>query len=519
MSGGDPLDLLIVGGGINGAGVARDAAGRGLAVLLCERSDLASGTSSASSKLIHGGLRYLEYFEFRLVREALAEREVLLSIAPHIIWPLRFVLPHDRSQRPAWMLRVGLFLYDHLTGRRRLAGSRGVRLTGRPEGAGLAAHLRRGFEYSDCWVDDSRLVSLNALDAAERGATILTRTRFMDARREGGLWSATLRDETSGATRTVRARALVNAAGPWIARVMQDGFGRSDYSHLSLVKGSHIVVPRVHEGDHAYILQHPDKRVVFIIPFLERFSLIGTTDVPFFGDPAEAACTPGEQAYLCEAVNRYLATPLQPRDVVWSFAGVRPLYAEDGADASAISREYVLELDGRPGEPPLLSLIGGKITAYRQVAERALDKLRPWFPAMGGSWSGGAPLPGGDLPGGDFAGWLEALRARHPWLPAGLAQRLARAYGSRAERILAGAGSMEDLGKPFGGGLYEREVRYLVETEWARSADDVLWRRSKLGLFLTPKEAERLAGWMATQGLAAHTPAPAGARERSGTGS
>jgi glycerol-3-phosphate dehydrogenase len=519
MAENEPRDLLIIGGGINGVGIARDAAGRGLSVLLCEQDDLAIGTSSASSKLIHGGLRYLEYYEFRLVREALAEREVLLGIAPHIIWPLRFVLPHDRSQRPAWMLRAGLFLYDHLSGRRRLLGSRGVRLAGAAEGAGLAPHLRRGFSYWDCWVDDSRLVVLNALDAAEHGAEIRTRTRFMGARREGGLWSATLRDTVTGAVSTVRARALVNAAGPWISRVMQEGFGRQDYSHLALVKGSHIVVPRVHGGDHAYILQHPDKRVVFIIPFLERFSLIGTTDVPFIGDPSEAACTPGEVAYLCEAVDRYLAKPVKPEDVVWSFAGVRPLYAEDESNPSAISREYVLELDGAPELPPLLSLIGGKITAYRQVAEHALDKLRPWFPTLGARWSATAPLPGGDLSGGDFNAYVAALQGRYPWLPAELARRLVRAYGSRAERLLAGAQRMEDLGRPFGGGLYEREVRYLVEAEFARSAEDILWRRSKLGLFLTPREAEALALWMAEQGLASAAPARTGpAQERARAG-
>ncbi len=513
MQGSAPLDLLIVGGGVNGVGIARDAAGRGLAVLLAEQADLASGTSSASSKLIHGGLRYLEYYEFRLVREALAEREVLLGIAPHIIWPLRFVLPHDKVLRPAWMIRMGLFLYDHLTGRRRLPGSRGVRLRGRPEGAALAGRLRRGFEYSDCWVDDSRLVALNAVDAAARGATVLTRTRFTGARRQDGAWSATLQDVVSGATRTVRARALVNASGPWIARVMQEGLGQRDYRHLSLVKGSHIVVPRLHAEPHAYILQHTDRRVVFIIPFLERFSLIGTTDVPFFGDPAEAACTPGEVAYLCEAVNRYLATPVEPRDVVWSFAGVRPLYAEDGADPSAISREYVLELDGAPGQPPLLSLIGGKITAYRQVAEHALDKLRPWFPQLAPSWSASAPLPGGDLPGGDAAAFEARLHAGRPWLPAGLARRLVRAYGTRAERILAGTTRLEELGRQFGGGLSEREVRYLAEQEWARCAEDVLWRRSKLGLFLTPHEARELERWMQAEGLADAPPArePAGA--------
>lgn len=502
MQVGNPVDLLVIGGGVNGVGVARDAAGRGLSVLLCEQGDLAIGTSSASSKLIHGGLRYLEQYEFRLVREALAEREVLLGIAPHVVWPLRFVLPHDRMLRPVWMIRTGLFLYDHLSGRQRLAGSRGLRLPGKPEGAPLAPHLRRGFEYWDCWVDDSRLVALNAVDAAERGATILTRTRFISARREEGVWNATLQDTLTGEKRQVRARALVNAAGPWIMQVLQQGFARRDYRNLTLVKGSHIVVPRLHPGDHAYILQHTDRRVVFIIPFLERFSLIGTTDLPFVGDPADAHCSPGEVAYLCEAVNRYLSSPVQPQDVVWSYAGVRPLYNDASADPSEVSREYVLELDGSPGQPPLLSLIGGKITAYRQVAERALDKLRPWFPGLAASWSGGTPLPGGDLPGGDVEAYVADLHACRPWLPDDLARRLVRAYGTRAERLLDDAKDLEGLGHPFGGGLYEREVRYLAEVEWARSAEDVLWRRSKLGLFLTPYEARALAQWMEGEGLA-----------------
>jgi glycerol-3-phosphate dehydrogenase len=510
LHGGDSYDLLVIGGGINGVGVARDAAGRGLSVLLCEQADLASGTSSASSKLIHGGLRYLEYYEFRLVREALAEREVLLGIAPHIIRPLRFVLPHDTSQRPAWMLRIGLFLYDHLSWRQRLPGSRGLRLGGTPEGAPLVPTLRRGFSYYDCWVDDSRLVALNALDAAERGATVLTRTRFVAAQRVDGVWSATLED-AAGTRRTVHARALVNAAGPWIARVLQHGFGKSHYNHLALVKGSHIVVPRLYEGDHAYILQHPDKRVVFIIPYLERFSLIGTTDVPFSGEPGDAACTPAEVDYLCEAVNRYLAHPVQRADVAWSFAGVRPLYNEEGTNPSAMSREYVLELDGGAYEPPLLSLIGGKITAYRQVAGHALEKLRPWFPAMGRPWSAHAALPGGDLPGADFAAFLARLQAQRPWLPPAQARRLARAYGTRVEQVLGDARGPEALGEDFGAGLREREVRYLMTHEWARTPEDVLWRRSKLGLVLTAPEVARLGQWMLAQNLEDAAPGRAAA--------
>lgn len=501
MNSGQPVDVLIVGGGINGTGVARDAAGRGLSVLLCEKGDLAEGTSSASSKMIHGGLRYLEQFEFRLVREALAEREVLLGIAPHIISPLRFVLPHDVTLRPAWMIRIGLFLYDHLSGRRRLLGSRGMNLRRHAAGKALQERLRWGFEYSDCWVDDARLVVLNAMDARERGATIRTRTEVIAARREGALWRVTLRGaegsgETGSGETEVSARTVVNAAGPWIGRVMGAVFGDEGYSHLSLVKGSHLVVPRIYEEHHAYIFQHTDRRVVFVLPFGEAFSLIGTTDVPVQGDPGEVAMSDEEAEYLCGAVNRYLRVAVRPSDAVWSFAGVRPLYDDASDDPSAVSREYVLELDAPQGAAPLLSLIGGKITAYRQVSQHALEKLAPFFPGLSGPWTGQAPLPGGDLPDADFDAWREAFGQRYAWLPQNLAQRVARAYGTRAVAWLGDARTLADLGRDFGAGLYEREVDYLMRHEWARCAADVLYRRSKLGLALGAAQQAALEDWM-----------------------
>jgi len=480
-------DLLIIGGGINGTGIARDAAGRGLSVCLVEQDDLAAHTSSASTKLVHGGLRYLEYYEFRLVREALAERERLLAIAPHIVWPMRFVLPYGPSMRPAWLLRLGLFLYDHLGGRKTLPGSSALRFSGGGFGAGLKPEVSRGFAYSDCWVEDSRLVVLNAMDAAERGASVRTRTKLISARRQDGLWHATL--QTSGGDRdTVTARRVVNAAGPWVADVLAGALGSNSGARTRLVKGSHIVVKRLHEGDHAYLLQNPDKRVVFVIPYEGRFSLIGTTDLPWTEDPAEVAITRDETAYLCESVSRWLATPVTPADVVWSYAGVRPLHDDGAENASAVTRDYVLELDAPAGEAPCLSVFGGKITTYRRLAEAALAKL-----GVGGeSWTGGTPLPGGDFPGGDFAAFLTDFSAAYPFLPKPLARRLARAYGTRASRILGQATSMDGLGEDFGGGLTAAEIRYLVAEEFASTADDILWRRSKLGLHVPAGTAARL---------------------------
>jgi glycerol-3-phosphate dehydrogenase len=492
-------DLLVVGGGINGAGIARDAAGRGLSVLLVEQDDLASHTSSASTKLIHGGLRYLEHREFRLVRESLAERERLLESAPHIIWPLRFLLPHEPSLRPAWMLRLGLFLYDHLGGRRRLPGSAGIDLVRDPMGAGLRPAFRRGFVYSDCWVDDARLVVLNAMDAVERGADLRTRTRCVAARRDRGCWRATIEDRRSGLRREVRARILVDAAGPWVKRFLEQEAGLPARHSIRLVKGSHIVVPRLYDGSHAHILQNVDRRVVFAIPYERRFTLIGTTDVPFAGDLDEVAITAEETSYLCAAVSRYFRKPVAPTDVVWSYAGVRPLYDDAAASASEVTRDYVLDLDAPAGEAPLLAVFGGKITTYRRLAEHALEKLRPFCPDLPPAWTERAVLPGGDMANADFERFLGGFRARHPWLPAPLARRYARAYGTRAERLIGGARSLADLGECFGGDFHLAELEYLAAAEWAEGAEDVLWRRSKLGLHL-PAGAERwVDAWFAAR--------------------
>ncbi|MDE2007072.1 MAG: glycerol-3-phosphate dehydrogenase [Rhodospirillales bacterium] len=481
----DPFDLLIVGGGINGAGIARDAAGRGLSVLLVEQDDLAAHTSSASTKLIHGGLRYLEHYDFRLVREALAERERLLAIAPHIVWPLEFVLPHAKGQRPAWMIRAGLFLYDHLAARRRLPASRALRFPPHPAAAALRAEFTRGFAYADCWVEDSRLVVLTARDAAERGAAIRPRTKLIAARHEGGLWRA----EIAGGT--VRARALVNAAGPWVNIVQEAALGRAPARAVRLVQGSHIVVPRLYAGEFALLLQNPDGRVIFVIPYEGRFSLIGTTDTNFDGDPARTAITDEEIAYLCAGASRFLRATVAPGDVVRAFSGVRPLYDDHAANAAAVTRDYVLDLD--PGPAPLLSVYGGKITTHRRLAEQAVAKL---LAALGRqaapSWTATAPLPGGDIPGGDFAAFAAAFAAEHDFLPPALALRLARAYGTRAALVLGGARGMAALGEDFGGGLTEAEVSYLIDNEWAAGAEDILWRRSKLALHVPPGTAQRL---------------------------
>jgi glycerol-3-phosphate dehydrogenase len=475
----EPCDLLIVGGGINGAGIARDAAGRGLKVLLCERGDLASATSSASSKLIHGGLRYLEHYEFRLVREALAEREVLLGIMPHISWPMRFVLPHDASQRPPWLIRLGLFLYDHLAPRSHLAPSRQIDMRAGPEGAPLRRDYTKGFVYSDCWVDDARLVVLNVMDAASRGAMVFTRTALVSARRDKGHWVATLTSEDRG-SRVVRARALVNAAGPWAAEIERQVLGARGHASLRLIQGSHIVVPKLYEGSHAYILQNPDKRIVFVIPYEGRFTLIGTTDVPYEGDPRNARISEAEKAYLCGAVNRYFSSEVAPSDVLWSYSGVRPLYDDAADDPASITRDYVLELNGERGEAPMLTIFGGKLTTYRRLAEHALEKLSPFLAIASGGWTATVPLPGGDLPEGGPDSFLSNFRLRHPWLPEAVARRYVRSYGTRADLIVQGARHLADLGDHLGAGLYEREAEYLVVHEWAREADDILLRRTKL---------------------------------------
>ncbi len=491
-----PVDLLIVGGGINGAGIACDAAGRGLSVMLCEQDDLGSATSSASSKLVHGGLRYLEHFAFRLVRESLSEREVLLANAPHIVQPLPFVLVHNDLLRPAWMIRLGLMLYDHLGVRRTLPGSRAVDLATAPEGVALKDGNRRGFIYADTRVDDARLVVLNALAAAEHGADILTRTECIAAGRHGGMWRARLKDRRTGAVREVTARALVNAAGPWVETVLA-GTGAASRYRLRLVQGGHVVVPRLYDGDHAYLLQQPDGRIVFAMPFEGDFTLIGTTETRFAGDPAGVAITPQEIDYLCEAANRYFRKTVSPDDVQWSFAGVRPLWGDGDGDASAVTRDYVLEVDAARGQAPILSVFGGKITTYRRLAETVLKRLGRWFPAMGPPWTASAALPGGDLPRGGLTALIDDLGRDYPWLPGALAGRLAASYGTRARELLGDAAGTADLGANLGAGLHERELDFLIRTEWAESAEDVLWRRTKLGLRMTPQQRDALAARMA----------------------
>jgi glycerol-3-phosphate dehydrogenase len=483
-------DLLIVGGGVNGAAIARDAAGRGLKVLLVEQNDLASGTSSASTKLIHGGLRYLELYEFRLVHEALEERELLLACAPHIIWPLTFVLPHEQGVRPAWLVRLGLFLYDHLARRKHLEGSHSVSLKGKALGAPLRDAYRIGFTYSDCWVDDSRLVVLNALDAYERGAEIRVRTKLTSARRDNGGWIATLND-ASGRSEETRAKILVNAAGPWVSQVLDNALHIHSRKHVRLVKGSHIVMRRLYEGAHAYIFQNPDRRIVFAIPYEHEFTLIGTTDVPYEGAPGEVSIGVDETDYLLRSVNHFFARAVAPAEIAWSYAGLRPLYDDGSIQASVVTRDYAFDLDAVEGRAPALSIFGGKITTARRLAEHALDDLAHYLPSHGPSWTGEASLPGGDMGEQGFDVFLAELRRRKPFLAARVAWRLARAYGTRAYVFLDEAKSLDDLGHDFGSGLTEAEVAYLLKREWARSADDILWRRSKLGLHLS--EAQQAA--------------------------
>lgn len=494
-------DVLVVGGGINGVGIARDLAGRGVSVVLCEKDDLAAHTSSASTKMVHGGIRYLEYYDFLLVRKALAEREVLLRSAPHIMWPLRLVVPHDPSMRPVWMMRIGLFLYDHLARREFLPGSRTIRLHGHALGAPLNPRYSRAFLYSDGWTDDARLVVLNALDAAERGAKVMTGWRCMDAQRDGSRWQIRLQSG-AGESRLVRARALVNAAGPWAAQFLKDHVHASKIKPLRLVKGSHIVVPKLFDHDHAYALQGADKRVIFIIPYERDYTLIGTTDVEHKGAVGQATIDDSEIRYLCEQASRYMVKPVVPSDVVWSYSGVRPLIEDDAEDPSAVTRDYLLELD--TDSAPLLTVWGGKITTFRKLAEDAADGLCKRLGVKSAAWTAGTYLPGGDLsawigaatrPDDDFARFEAKLGERYPELPATLRHRLARCYGARIDKVLGQAG----LGEAIAPGLQESELVYLHDHEWARTADDVLWRRTKLGLHLTEAQRQDVARWWAAR--------------------
>jgi D-erythritol 1-phosphate dehydrogenase len=497
-----PVDLLVVGGGINGVGIARDAAGRGLSVVLCEKDDLAQGTSSRSGKLVHGGLRYLEYYEFRLVREALIEREVLLRAAPHIIWPMRFVLPHSREQRPAWMISLGLMLYDHLGGRKLLPKSRRLDLSSELAGKALKPEFRTGFEYSDCWVDDARLVVLNALDAAARKARILTRTALANARRENGAWQAELRDKT-GAIVRLSARAIVNAAGPWVEDVLRHNAGLNAGHHVRLVKGSHIVVPKFWDGPQAYLFQNDDRRVIFVNPYQGDLCLIGTTDIPYGGEADEVAASEDEISYLLRAVNRYCLRQLARADVIHSFAGVRPLFDDNAKDPSAVTRDYVFELNDVDGAAPILSVFGGKITTYRKLAEQALAKLKPYFRNMSGSWTADASLPGGDIADADFDAFAAGVRYEYPALPGEVVGHYVRLYGTRAYQLLGGARTPADLGRHFGGALYQREAEFLQREEWASAPEDILERRTKHGLHLTPDQKQAFTDWMFTMAKSA----------------
>ncbi|WP_316184861.1 MULTISPECIES: glycerol-3-phosphate dehydrogenase [unclassified Bradyrhizobium] len=485
------VDIAIIGGGINGAGIARDAAGRGLKVLLCEKDDFAEGTSSRSGKLVHGGLRYLEYYEFRLVREALIEREILLASAPHIIWPMRFVLPHSPEQRPAWLIRTGLFLYDHLGGRKQLPASRGLDLAHAPEGTPLRTEFRRGFEYSDCWVDDARLVILNLIDASRNGAKVLPRTRAVSARREGDVWVLQLQGEDGGA-QVVRSRALVNAAGPWVQDVLRGVVGANSAHNVRLVKGSHIVVPKFWRGSQAYLLQNTDRRVIFVNPYEDDLALVGTTDIAYGGRAEDVAIDQAEISYLLQVLQRYFRAPPQPHEIVHAFSGVRPLYDDNAENPSAVTRDYVFEVHGAQDTPPLLSIFGGKITTYRRLAEQALQRLQPWFLKMSPGWTAGQPLPGGDI-GDSFDGFTAQLAREYPDLPRTLIHHYARRYGTRARQLLGAARRLLDLGRHFGGDFYECEAVFLHETEWASRAADYLERRTKHGLHLTPAQREAFA--------------------------
>ena len=507
-------DVLVIGGGINGAGIARELSGRGLAVMLCEKDDLASHTSSASTKLIHGGLRYLEYRELGLVRKALQEREVLLRSAPHIMWPLRFVMPHDAGMRPAWMIRLGLFLYDHLAQREVLPGSSSIDLSEHLAGDALRPGFKRGYVYSDGWVDDARLVVLNAMDAHERGAVILTRTECVNVERAPAGWTATLQPRGArGSERAfaqplrIQARALVNAAGPWAAQFLQEYAQLQDTRSLRLVKGSHIVVKQLYSHPMAYIFQNTDRRITFAIPYEEHFTLIGTTDVEHKGAIGEAKMTAEECDYMCEQVGRYFRRAIIPEDVVWSYSGVRPLLDDASGSPAAVTRDYRLDLD--TSQAPLLSVWGGKITTYRKLAEQAADQLCPVLGSRARGWTAQVPLPGGDMgdggtvssdPVADFAQFLQDALLRYPWLPEGICRRYARAYGTRMDSLLAGARGIHDLGHEIAPGLYHTELQYLLEREWALDATDVLWRRSKLGLHLSAPERQAVADWYMTKG-------------------
>ena len=495
-------DLFVIGGGINGCGVARDAAGRGYSVYLAEMNDLASGTSSGSTKLIHGGLRYLEHYEFRLVREALMEREVIWKNAPHIVWPMRFVLPHHKGLRPAWLLRLGLFLYDHIGGRRLLPKTRTLDMRTDPAGRPLKKIFSRAFEYSDCWVNDARIVVLNARDAADRGATIATRTQVTSARRDGDHWVVRLRETGGDRSWDVRARMIVNAAGPWIDEVLGGVLGRNGTHNVRLVQGSHIVIERKFDDPRAYFFQNADGRIIFAIPYEEDFTLIGTTDRDYDGDPRDVRITDSEIDYLCSAASEYFAEPVRRDDVVWTYSAVRPLYDDGASKAQEATRDYVLKTEGGNGVAPLLNVFGGKITTYRRLSEHVLEKIEGFLGNKGRAWTAEAALPGGDFAAEGFDSEVTQLKADYGFLDPAHARRLIRLYGTRARVVLHGVASVADLGRHFGADLYEREVCYLMTHEWARTAQDVVWRRTKRGLKLSAEEIAALDAFMAEKASA-----------------
>ena len=494
-------DIFIIGGGINGCGIARDATGRGYSVYLCEEDDLASGTSSQSTKLIHGGLRYLEYYEFRLVREALTEREVLWKLAPHIIHPLRFILPHHKDLRPAWLLRLGLFLYDHIGGRKRLPPTSTLDLSRGEAGEPLSQNYKKGFEYSDCAVDDARLVLLNALDAAERGASINTRTKCIDMQRHGDCWSLTVEDQLTKKQGKISARILINASGPWADKVLATLNPAKKDKNIRLVQGSHIIVPRIYEHEKCYIFQNKDNRIIFAIPYHDKFTLIGTTDHEYDGDPRQTKITQKEIDYLCDSANGYFNHKISPDDIVGTFAGVRSLYNDGASKAQEATRDYVLRVDSPNAKvAPMINIFGGKITTYRCLAETMMEKIEGILEKDSslnkGKWTKKAPLPGGNFAIDDFDKVCNQLHQDYSFLSKEEAIRYIKLYGTRARDFLDNAKSYKDLGESFGHGLYQREVEYQIQTEWAVTADDILWRRTKLGLLFNPEEVEKLTKWL-----------------------
>lgn len=496
-------DVFVIGGGINGCGIARDSVGRGYSVFLSEMNDLASGTSSWSTKLIHGGLRYLEHYEFRLVRESLMEREVLWGMAPHIIRPLRFILPHHKGMRPAWLLRLGLFLYDHIGGRKALPATKVLNLATDEAGKPLKPQFAKAFEYSDCQVNDARLVVLNARDAADRGAVIRTRSKVTSAKRGNGSWEVTVQDTLSGKRETVHARLVVNAAGPWVDDVLAAAIG-NNARNVRLVQGSHIVVRKKFAHERAYFFQNTDGRIFFGIPYENDYTLIGTTDQDYNGDPAKVAISDAEIDYLCAGASEYFREPVKRDDIVWTYSGVRPLYDDGASKAQEATRDYVLKGEGGEGKAPLINIFGGKITTYRRLAESMLEKIESYLGARGKPWTAGATLPGGDFPKTDYEKLVTSLKREYAFLEESHARRLCRLYGTRARKILQGTGKKEDLGRLFGADLFEAEVRYLMENEWAITAQDVLWRRTKLGLGLTSSEVAALESFMKSAGGNAH---------------